>query len=58
MYAMQVGYYRVLRYALALPLLPAEHMLAAFNNVTANIVDEILAHFINYVRTMWLENST
>ena len=51
MYTTRVGCYRVLRYALALPLLPPEHIVAAVDKVTANIIDETVAHFISYVRT-------
>ena len=46
-----MSHYRVLRYALALPLLPPEHTVAAFDKVTVNIVDETVGNFVSYVRT-------
>jgi len=52
--------YRVMRKLLVLPLLPATHMRAAFDDICSRVDDEdtLLTSLQAYVRQTWLDNST
>ena len=57
-YTSQTGRFKLLNNLLALPMLPAEHIIHAFHALTINITDETTLKFVNYVRTTWLKNVT
>ena len=59
-YRQRVGWHRLLRKLLVLPLLPAEHMRPAFDAVTDRVPPDVVAvtHLLSYVRDTWLENAT
>lgn len=49
---------QLLKKILALPLLPPEHILQAFNALRLSVTDATVLSFLNYVQKTWLENST
>ena len=57
-YTNQTGAYKLFKNLLALPLLPAEHMIPAFQGLTGNILDETTLKLVSYVQSTWLQNAT
>lgn len=58
MYTERVGSYKLLRYLLSLPMLPAAHMRPAFDTIAASVTDPRIQTLVQYVRTTWFDNRT
>jgi hypothetical protein len=55
-YINDVGSNLIVRKIIALPLLPAEHIVPAFEKIAAGMTESRLVELSEYVRDTWLEN--
>ena len=56
-YTSDVGSNLLMRKMITLPLLPSEHIVPAFEKITAGITEPRLVELTEYVRDTWLENT-
>ena len=57
MYISKIGWYRLLRQIMALPMLPPEHIIETFNVITEDLTDPNVLLFVEYIHSKWLQHS-